>query len=443
MQGQARGTGKREAFEPALAVATADSAWSKVAQSYYDTTFRGHDWDAVRRELRTASARARTMADVRLAIGAMFARLGESHFALIPAEAAAAWDEPQAEQESLGDVGLEFRLLDGVVVVSRVAEGSSAAQSGVHAGWTLERLGELDVAPFVRDRLQVGDVRARRLAALQLPLALISRSQGAVGSVVPLVLRDGDGDVRRVKLRRQTVDADLVRYGHMPPLFVRFESTRRVGEEGEGCVGMLRFNVWMTPIMPRMDDAMVAFRECRGVVMDLRGNVGGVAAMVMGMGGYFLDSTASFGTMTMRGGALRYVSNPRRSDRAGNALPPFGGTLAILVDDLSVSTSEIFAAGLQAMGRARVFGDRTAGQALPSMLTRLPNGDVMQYVVADFTAPDGRRLEARGVAPDELLPLRRGALLEGRDEALEAALRWINGAASAVSDAGRGGKGRR
>lgn len=436
VQGQGRTPGSREAFEPALAVATADSAWSRLAQSYYDTTFRGQDWPGVRTELRAAATQARSMAEVRAAITAMFARLGESHFALIPAESAGGWDEPRSEEGSLGDVGLEYRLLDGGIVVSRVEPGSPAARSGVRTGWTLERLGELEVAPFVRERLRVGEGSARRLAELQLPLVLLSRTQGAVGSVIPLVLRDGDGAARRVELRRVAVDAELVRYGQMPPLFVRFESARRA--EGAGCVGVLRFNIWMTPVMPRLDDAMVAFRDCQGVIVDLRGNVGGVAAMVMGMGGYFLDSTASFGTMTTRGGALRYVSNPRRSDRAGAPLSPFGGTVAILVDGLSVSTSEIFAAGLQAMGRARVFGERTAGQALPSMLARLPNGDVMQYVVADFTAPDGRRIEAHGVVPDELLPLRRRALLDGRDEPLEAALRWMTGVPAAVSHAGHG-----
>jgi carboxyl-terminal processing protease len=56
----------------------------------------------------------------------------------------------------------------------------------------------------------------------------------------------------------------------------------------------------------------------------------------------------------------------------------------------------------------------------------------MQYVVADFTAPDGRRIEARGVVPDVHVPLRRRALLDGRDDALEAALAWIDQRASAA-----------
>jgi carboxyl-terminal processing protease len=61
------------------------------------------------------------------------------------------------------------------------------------------------------------------------------------------------------------------------------------------------------------------------------------------------------------------------------------------------------------------------------MATRLPTGDVLLHVTADLVAPDGRRVEGRGVVPDEPAPLRREELLAGRDAALEAAIRWIGG----------------
>jgi carboxyl-terminal processing protease len=424
VQGQSSSRHPSAPHDSALAVATADSAWSRLATAYYDTTFRGNDWQAVRRELRTRAERSRSMPELRSAIEAMFARLGESHFALIPGDAVAGWNDAPDEGGAVGDVGIEVRLLDGDVVVSRVRAGSAAAQAGIRAGWLLQTLGELEVADFMRRRLDVPAGSARRLAELQLPLSLMARTQGTVGSVVSLGLRDGAGRERRVQLARRAVRGDLVRFGHLPAQFVRLETERHA--DARGCVGVVRFNVWMTPVMPRFDDAMVEFARCRGLVLDLRGNVGGVAAMVMGLGGYLLDSTVSLGTMTTRTATLRYVTNPRRSDRQGGALAPFAGPVAILVDGLSVSTSEIFAAGLQQLGRARIFGEATAGQALPAMIAQLPNGDVMQYVVADFTAPDGRRIEARGVIPDERIPLRRRALLDGRDEVLDAARAWID-----------------
>ena len=75
--------------------------------------------------------------------------------------------------------------------------------------------------------------------------------------------------------------------------------------------------------------------------------------------------------------------------------------MAILVDETSYSASEVFAGGMQAAGRARVFGARTPGGALPALMRKLPNGDVLEYAIADFVTVSGERIEGRGVVPDE------------------------------------------
>ena len=66
------------------------------------------------------------------------------------------------------------------------------------------------------------------------------------------------------------------------------------------------------------------------------------------------------------------------------------------------------------------------GQALPAQFFQLPNGDVLIHAFGDFVTADGIRLEGRGVIPDEIVPLRREALLAGRDDPLDAALAWID-----------------
>ena len=145
----------------------------------------------------------------------------------------------------------------------------------------------------------------------------------------------------------------------------------------------------------------------------------------MGIAGHFLDERVALGTLSMRNQELEFVANPRRVNPAGDRVQPYDGPVAILTDELTASTSELFAGGMQDLGRARVFGTRSAGMALPAMTDRLPNDDVLYHAIANLTTASGIEIEQHGVVPDVQIPLVRSDLLAGRDAPLEAALRWI------------------
>ncbi len=413
-----------QSVDSTLAFATFDSAWRRIQVSYYDTTFRGNDWNRVRAELRPQLASVHTMDELRAVIRQLVDKLGESHFAVIPSEVVGRWSIDTLRVEAMGEIGMELRFIDGAPIISRIYPHSATADNGFEMGWRVERIGTTNVDSLIRVRERDATRSERTTLPIELTLTLAGRTYGPVGSSVRIVARDASGHVvDRTLVRRPSTGFD-VRMGHLPTQHARVESERML--RSDGCIGVLRFSAWMMPVMPRIDAAMDELRRCRAMVVDLRGNVGGVAAMVMGVSGHFLDSAQSLGTFTSRGLVMRYVANPRRVDTHGAAVTPFQGPLAILIDGVSVSTSEIFAGGMQQLGRARIFGERTAGEALPSSLMKLPNGDVLQHVIADFTLPDGTRLEGRGVIPDVSVPLRRSELLKGRDAALEAALKWLD-----------------
>jgi carboxyl-terminal processing protease len=83
------------------------------------------------------------------------------------------------------------------------------------------------------------------------------------------------------------------------------------------------------------------------------------------------------------------------------------------------------AEGLKDLGRARIFGTRTAGAALLSLFDKLPDGDGFQYAIANYISEGGQQLEGLGVTPDVETPITREALLAGKDPALDAAVAWI------------------
>jgi carboxyl-terminal processing protease len=190
--------------------------------------------------------------------------------------------------------------------------------------------------------------------------------------------------------------------------------------------GIVGFNVWMAAVDRPFQLAIDEHRDAAGIVVDLRGNPGGLAAMMMGIAGHFIPERHSLGVMTSRENELKFTVNPRLVNAKGERVETFAGPVAILVDGLSASASECFTGGMQSLGRVRVFGERTMGAALPSQFDRLPNGDVFIHATADFVTADGTRLEGRGVIPDDVVPVRRADLLAGRDAALEAALAWID-----------------
>jgi carboxyl-terminal processing protease len=350
----------------------------------------------------------------------MLNRLGESHFALLPGELGVS--ESTAPEASDGDLGIELRLLDHMMVVTRVESASPAAHAAVRPGWVLLAIeGEsLRNDPGLSE---LDGERERQLARLELVSRYQRRLRGPAGSPVTVEFLDESGGRRQLTMFRRVTPGQWIRLGSLPPQPVRFEWARETGTRG--CIGVIRFDVWAPVVAPAFDEAMSELGDCDGVIVDLRGNLGGVAAMVMGLAGYFFDSEVLLGTLRMRGGELRYVANPRRVDRYARPLAPYQGRLAILVDELSASTSEIFAAAMQSTQRARVFGSPTSGQALPSLATRLPNGDVLVYVIADFVAPGNKRLEGCGITPDEVVEPDRETMLAGIDLVLDRARRWI------------------
>jgi carboxyl-terminal processing protease len=160
---------------------------------------------------------------------------------------------------------------------------------------------------------------------------------------------------------------------------------------------------------------MDTLRAAPALVLDLRGNPGGEKAMMQEMAGLLFERDGTLGRMR-----FRYETQEMAFRGAGQRA--YRGPIAILVDGRSGSCSEVLAGALQALGRAVVVGDTTAGAVLPSQEAPLPTGGVLQYAVSDYRTPTGVLLEGRGVIPDLAARPTSRALLAGRDPALERAL---------------------
>lgn len=421
-------------------VATFDAAWKLIYETHYDTNFNGVDWISVRTDLRPKAEKAQSVGQLRKVIESMLELLGQSHMALIPSEVADAFDpdsihaesnghregadpkRKRANREKSGTLGMDVRLVDGEMVVVRVEPDGPAAQGHVKPGWIIRSIGDENVTERLGKLPKDGDPRHNQLLAWRITLAMLN---GKPNSTVQVEFLDGEDKPISLNIHRRRAKSRPVKLGLLPTLYV--ESSSQLLKSPDGLsIGLVRFNYWMIPVAGPIDTAIDEFRDADGIVFDLRGNLGGIGGMVMGISGHFLKDRVSLGTMKLRDSEMNFFSNPRLVNPEGRRVEPFSGPFAILIDSLSLSTSEIFAGGLQALGRARVFGESTGGQALPALWDRLPNGDVLYHAFADYVTAGNIRVEGHGITPDESVVLTRKDLLAGRDEPLQAAIRWFS-----------------
>ena len=388
-----------------------DYVWTTIRATHWDPDKVGAAWDAARAELRPQVVAAKTPDEARGVIEKLLAGLKQSHFGIIPGVVYRAVDRGGEKDEprgGAGTTGLAARLVGGELLVVSVEPGSGAAKAGVKPGAIIRKVGDRDVAEVLS---AVAKERAETLTLM----AIHELLSGPEGTTLRLELDTGGGKTGVAEVRLGPPPGKPAQFGHLPGLFVHYQS-RAAGKDA----AVIRLNLFFDPahVMASFSRDVERYAGRRGLVLDLRGNPGGLGAMAMGMGGHLIDRAGtSLGTMSTRDSTLKFVLNPQPVR--------FTGKVAILVDELCMSTCEILAGGLQQLGRARVFGVRTPGEALPSTIERLPTGDGFQYAIANYVSADGTPLEGRGVEPDVSVPHDRAALLAGRDPALDAALAWI------------------
>ncbi len=406
---------------------TFDAAWTIVRDTHFDKTFNGVDWEAAKAEFRPKAAAAATTAELRAVLRSMLARLGQSHFSILPATA----DSATAKTSATGAAtpGFDVRQVGRDVLVTSVEAGGPAAAAGVRMGWRLTAVGGKPVDGMLAPLKEVASVGKddERVAALEAWRMIRAQLNGPSETTVDVTFEDGAGATVSKSIPRSAEPGQPVTVGNLPTMYVRVNNETRKTPSGK-TAGFVGFNVWMTAVDRPFQEAIDQHRGAAGIVLDLRGNPGGLAAMMMGIAGHFVADPIPLGVMKTRDNELKFTVNPRRVSAAGERVDIYTGPVAILVDGLSGSASECFTGGMQSLKRVRVFGQRSMGAALPSQFDRLPNGDVFIHATGDFVTADGTRLEGRGVLPDQAVPLTRKALLAGQDAPLEAALAWIDNA---------------
>ena len=221
----------------------------------------------------------------------------------------------------------------------------------------------------------------------------IIKIRGPKGTAVKLlILHEGETETEEIEIIRSKIEVPSVRFemkGDIAYINIT-QFSERTEEE-------------LSPVLQSL-----AEEKARGIILDLRGNPGGLLDTVVDVASYFLPEGTVVDIITNQGkvATLQVKTSAPTTD-----LP-----MVVLVDNTSASGSEVLAGALQDHGRAAVAGNTTYGKGSVNILRRLDDGSGLYITTARWLTPNGRLIEGQGIEPDYELEL------TGED-----AIRWAVG----------------
>jgi len=309
----------------------------------------------------------------------------------------------QGETEGqFGGVGIEVESKEDSLIVIAPIEGSPAERAGVKSGDRIVAINGEDVSRTALDKL-------------------VRKMRGVPGTHVRLaVRRPGMTDLLSFDLERQVIHVASV-------------STRLL-DDGYAYLRIKQFQERTHDEILRAAAKLrgEARGPVRGIVLDLRGNPGGLVDEAAEIADEFLDAGTIY-TTRHRGQIVDEVK--ARSGGAFVSVPT-----VVLVNEFSASAAELLAGALQDPKRALVVGANTFGKGSVQTILDLPGGGGLRLTTARYYTPSGHSLQADGVHPDVRVELRRDPSLAGivipHESNLEGHISALGAGSGAVAPSG-------
>lgn len=284
-----------------------------------------------------------------------------------------------------GGVGLEIGVVDGHLTVIAPLPDTPAARAGIVAG---DRLVAVDDRPV------------RRLGELAQAL------RGPPDTNVSVrVARPDPHETLEFTLTRARISLPSARGRLLAP--------------GYGYARVSHFSTTTLDDLAGLVAELSSARPLRGLIVDLRGNTGGLFTASVQVADAFLERGVIL-TVDGRAEAAAQRFEARQGDITA------GAALAVLLDRGSASASEVVAGALQDHRRAVVVGTRSYGKASVQTVMHIGGERAIKLTTARYVTPAGRRLDETGVTPDIAVPRRDGeTAADHRERVVAVALAYL------------------
>jgi carboxyl-terminal processing protease len=273
-------------------------------------------------------------------------------------------------------LGVELKSEEHALLVVSVIAGGPAEKGGLHKG----------------DRIVAVNGQSLEILA---PDSAADLLRGEEGTRVAVMVRSPEGETRPLELARERVEVPCV------------EGVRIV-DPANG-VGYLKLNSFQKTTPRDVDAALWKLHRegMRSVIIDLRGNPGGLLNAAVELGDKFIYDGP---IVTTRG------RNPREDySYTAHTVGTWRVPLVVLIDGESASASEIFAGAIRDRKRGLVVGERSYGKGSVQGIFPLTSSKAgVRLTTAKFFSPSGQAIARNGVTPDVLVRTTAKPLSEGR-----------------------------
>lgn len=265
---------------------------------------------------------------------------------------------------SFSGIGVQFTIYDDTIRVVRIIEGGPSESVGLRAG---DRIVTIDGKPFV-GKTVTNEETMKRLKGPANSTIQLGVKRSAEKKLLPFSIVRGDVPVKSIDVAYM-IDATT---------------------------GYIRINTWGDNTYPEFLAHMASLNAqgMSGLIVDLRGNLGGYLQAAAQVANEFLPKNS----LIVYNEGRRFPREDYRCDGRGayQTMP-----LVVLVDETSASASEIFAGAMQDNDRGTIIGRRTFGKGLVQVPIQFRDGSMLRLTTARYYTPSGRSLQKTFTPGDE------------------------------------------
>ncbi len=352
------------------------SAWHALEDQYIDSTFNHQKWSRWKDRYFPL---IKTKQDCYLAINTMVESLNDPYTRFLPPSEFK--EQDRNIDAKLFGIGVHISKIKDNVVVVNVIEDTPAFKAKLKMG---------DIIFKVNDTLTKG-LTLKEVAQIV---------RGKAGTVVSLtILREKKELIK--KITREEIYIKSVKHKMLKDKYAYINLSSFISSDAT----------------KEMRQALKETNNAQGIILDLRGNNGGLLPNAILISNMFL-SKGTIVSIVDKNGNKQTVK--AKHSRMLSTKP-----MVILINGGSASASEILSGALQDNNRAKLIGEKTFGKGLVQKIHQLPDGSGINITVAKYLTPNDNDINKKGIEPDYLVELTQKDFLKLKDPQLDKAIKVL------------------